>query len=67
MTTYKLTNEEDIEALPRGEIVEQEAVACHESNRHPGRFATCKLGCWEVAERAFADALSAGVLVPILD
>jgi hypothetical protein len=50
MTNYKRTDEKDDEALARGEVVEQEARAFHESDGHPEPFTTCKLGCWEAAE-----------------
>jgi hypothetical protein len=67
MANYKRTDEKDDEALARGEIIEQEALAFHESDGHADRFATCKLGCWEAAEVAFDDALHAGDLVAIFD
>ena len=67
MTNYKRPDEEDADAFSRGELVEQEARAVHESDEHPERFATCKLGCWEDAEIAVDNALHAGELVPVLD
>jgi hypothetical protein len=56
---------DDTEAFSRNEIVEQEALAFHESDHHAQPFAACSLGCWQAAEAAFDDALAAGELVPV--
>jgi hypothetical protein len=65
ITNYKRADES--EALSRQEIIEQEALAFHESDGHPDRFGTCTLGCWEAAEVAVDDALHAGELVAAAD
>ena len=52
MSAAMYQDREQPEAAPmdRADLVEMEARAFHESDKHPYSFGTCALGCWEDAE-----------------
>lgn len=64
MSPVEYRRRDDEASFSKAELVEQEALAFHESDGHDGPLSQCEKGCWASGEVSVDDALASGELVP---
>ena len=65
MTLNRDQQQSDAGDFLREDLVELEARANHDLERHAGRFTTCGRGCWIAAEATVDGAIFRGRLRPV--